>query len=493
MPTTMLTVMHRASRAALPSPRTVPLAMHATPNPSAQSGAPSAPTTGGARAAPSRDEAALEPLAGARAAGHAAATQPDALAIAANARDREPGATTQRDASAIAVGAPDGESGAASSAASSAATSAAEPARGPASARMLPVAIQRGSLALVVLATLACLYALHVAKAFVIPVVLAVILTYLLDPLVSALHRQRLPRPIGATLVLLGLVAVLLCGAYLLQGQVEAIVDRLPEIARKLSRSLSALLSGDDSMWQKIQRAATVLTGGTPQLSRGAPVVIEKPAGALHDMVLAGSVSAFAAAGQAVVVLFLTFFLLVSGDMFKRKFVKMAGRTLTQKKVNVHMLGEINRAIQRYMLMLLITNAALGVCTWFLLKAIGLQHAGTWALAAAGLHLIPYFGSGATAIALGVAAFMQFGTLGLAAAAAGGSILIATLIGSVVQTWMTGRMAKMNPVAVFVALLLFTWLWGAWGMLLAIPLAVIAKVVADHIEGLEFVAEFLGE
>ncbi|WP_223819628.1 AI-2E family transporter [Cupriavidus cauae] len=442
---------------------------------------------------PSRDEAAVEPLAGATAASQAAATRPDASAIAANAREREPGATAQRDASAIAVGARDGESGAASSAASSAATSAAEPARGPASARMLPVAIQRGSLALVVLATLACLYALHVAKAFVIPVVLAVILTYLLDPLVSALHRQRLPRPIGATLVLLGLVAVLLCGAYLLQGQVEAIVDRLPEIARKLSRSLSALLSGDDSMWQKIQRAATVLTGGTPQLSRGAPVVIEKPAGALHDMVLAGSVSAFAAAGQAVVVLFLTFFLLVSGDMFKRKFVKMTGRTLTQKKVNVHMLGEINRAIQRYMLMLLITNAALGVCTWFLLKAIGLQHAGTWALAAAALHLIPYFGSGATAIALGVAAFMQFGTLGLAAAAAGGSILIATLIGSVVQTWMTGRMAKMNPVAVFVALLLFTWLWGAWGMLLAIPLAVIAKVVADHIEGLEFVAEFLGE
>lgn len=455
--------------------------MHATPNPSAQSGAPSAASTGGARAAPSRDGAPADPLAGAAAASHAAGTQPAASSIATDARGGEPAAASS--------GANAGDT----SEATSGTTSATEPSRGPASARTLPVAIQRGSLALVVLATLACLYALHVAKAFVIPVVLAVILTYLLDPLVSALHRQRLPRPIGATLVLLGLVAVLLCGAYLLQGQVEAIVDRLPEIARKLSRSLSALLSGDDSMWQKIQRAATVLTGGTPQLSRGAPVVIEKPAGALHDMVLAGSVSAFAAAGQAVVVLFLTFFLLVSGDMFKRKFVKMAGRTLTQKKINVHMLDEINRAIQRYMLMLLITNAALGVCTWFLLKAIGLQHAGTWALAAAGLHLIPYFGSGATAVALGVAAFMQFGTLGLAAAAAGGSILIATLIGSVVQTWMTGRMAKMNPVAVFVALLLFTWLWGAWGMLLAIPIAVIAKVVADHIEGLEFMAEFLGE
>lgn len=451
--------------------------MQATPTPPAQSGAPSSAPSGApsgspsaartdaARPVPSRDETVVDPLIASTAAGTGTATHPDSSAIGTHSRD---------DAAAT--------------------STAAEPPRGPGSARTLPLAIQRGSLALVVLATLACLYALHVAKAFVIPVVLAVILTYLLDPLVSALHRQRLPRPIGATLVLLGVVALLLCGAYLLQGQVEAIVDRLPEIARKLSRSLSALLSGDDSMWQKIQRAATVLTGGTQHpLSRGAPVVIEKPAGALHDMVLAGSVSAFAAAGQAVVVLFLTFFLLVSGDMFKRKFVKMTGRTLTQKKVNVHMLGEINRQIQRYMLMLLITNAALGLCTWVLLKAIGLQHAGTWALAAAALHLIPYFGSGATAIGLGVAAFMQFGTLGLAAAAAGGSILIATLIGSVVQTWMTGRMAKMNPVAVFVALLLFTWLWGAWGMLLAIPIAVIAKVVADHIEGLEFVAEFLGE
>nr|WP_186449293.1 AI-2E family transporter [Cupriavidus gilardii] len=364
---------------------------------------------------------------------------------------------------------------------------------GPA-ARLLPGAIQRGSLALVILATLACLYALHVAKAFIIPVVLAVILTYLLDPLVGALNRQRIPRTIGATVVLLGLVAALLMAAYLLQGQVESIVDRLPEIARKLSRSLSALLSGDDSMWQKIQRAATVLTG-SPQspLGAGGAVVADKPAHSVHEMLLAGSVSALTAIGQSAVVLFLTFFLLVSGDIFKRKFVKMAGRTLTQKKINVHMLEEINRAIQRYMLMLLITNAALGVMTWLLLKLIGLQHAGTWAVAAAALHLVPYFGSGVTAVCLGVAAFMQFGTLGMAAAAAGGSLLIATLIGNVVQTWMTGRMAKMNPVAVFVALLLFTWLWGAWGMLLAIPLAVIAKVVADHIEGLEFAAEFLGE
>lgn len=356
----------------------------------------------------------------------------------------------------------------------------------------LPVSVHRASLALVVLATLASLYALHVARDFMIPVVLAVILTYLLDPLVSLLHRQHLPRPMGAAMVLLLLMSALLGCAYLLQGQIESIVDRLPEIARRLSQGLSELLSGDDSMWQKIQRAATVLTG-SPHLTQNTPAVIQKPGEALNEIVLAGSVGAFTMAGQAVVVLFLTFFLLVSGDMFKRKFVKMTGSTLSRKKVNVHMLGEINRAIQRYMLMLLITNAALGLCTWLLLQWLGINHAATWAIAAAALHLVPYFGSGLTAVCLGVAAFMQFGTVGVAATAAGGSLLIATLIGSIVQTWMTGRMAKMNPVAVFVALLLFTWLWGPWGMLLAIPMTVIAKVVADHIEELEFFAEFLGE
>jgi predicted PurR-regulated permease PerM len=196
---------------------------------------------------------------------------------------------------------------------------------------------------------------------------------------------------------------------------------------------------------------------------------------------------------QATAVLFLTWFLLLGGDMFKRKFVKMVGKTISQKKISVHMLAEINRSIQRYMLMLLLTNAALGACTWLLLKWLAMDNAGTWAVAAAALHLVPYFGAVLIAICLGVAAFMQFGTLGIAAVAAGGSLLIATLIGSVVTTWMTGRMARMNAVAVFVALLLFTFLWGTWGMLLAIPLAVIAKVVADHVEGLELLAEFLGE
>ncbi|WP_407935226.1 AI-2E family transporter, partial [Cupriavidus plantarum] len=354
--------------------------------------------------------------------------------------------------------------------------------------------VRRASIALVILATLASLYALHVARTFLVPVVMSIVLAYLLDPLVAGLQRVRVPRSVGATFVLLAMCTLLSCLAYLLQGQIESIVDRLPEIARKLSRSLGALMSGDDSMIQKVRRAATVLSGtGQPAPARAPQVVVERSSDGLSNVLWLGSAGVFSMLAQMTAVLFLTWFLLLGGDMFKRKFVKMVGKTISQKKISVHMLAEINRSIQRYMLMLLVTNAALGFCTWLLLKWLGMDNAGTWAVAAAALHLVPYFGAVLIAICLGVAAFMQFGTLGIAAIAAGGSLLIATLIGSVVTTWMTGRMARMNAVAVFVALLLFTFLWGTWGMLLAIPLAVIAKVVADHVEGLELLAEFLGE
>ena len=143
--------------------------------------------------------------------------------------------------------------------------------------------------------------------------------------------------------------------------------------------------------------------------------------------------------------------------------------------------------------MLLVTNVALGVLTYLAFKMLGLANAGTWAVVAAALHIVPYFGPLLVAVGTGVAAIIQFGNVGTALLVAGASVAVAVLIGIVVTTWMSGRIARMNAVAVFVVLLLFTWLWGIWGTLLSIPLAFIAKVIADHVEGLEGVSEFLGE
>ena len=96
-------------------------------------------------------------------------------------------------------------------------------------------------------------------------------------------------------------------------------------------------------------------------------------------------------------------------------------------------------------------------------------------------------------VAPGMAAFMQFESLAMAVLVAGTFLAIATIVGTFVTTWMTGRIANMNAAAIFIALLFWGWLWGVWGMLLSIPIIVIVKVVSQHVEQLHPLAELLGD
>jgi predicted PurR-regulated permease PerM len=192
-------------------------------------------------------------------------------------------------------------------------------------------------------------------------------------------------------------------------------------------------------------------------------------------------------------VVFLVFFLLLAGDTFKRKLVKLTGPSLTQKKVTVHILEDINTSIQNYMFMLLVTNVLLALLMWAALRAIGLENAGAWAIFAGVAHIMPYFGPLLITSATGLVAFLQFESLRMVILVAGASLAIATLVGMVVTTWMTGKIAKMNPAAVFVSLLFWGWLWGMWGLLLGVPVVVVIKVVAERVEGMEVIAELLGE
>ncbi len=197
----------------------------------------------------------------------------------------------------------------------------------------------------------------------------------------------------------------------------------------------------------------------------------------MGDYLWLGSKGAVGAAGQAVMVLFLTFFLLLGGDIFKRKLVRLAGPTLSSKKITVQIVDEINESIQKYLFMMLLTNALVGLLVWAALAWIGLENAGAWAVVAALLHVIPYLGPGVTAAATGMAAFMQFDSFAMALLVSGSTVLVATFVGVFVTTWMTGRIARMNSAAVFISLLFWGWLWGVWGMLLGIPIIVIVKAV----------------
>jgi predicted PurR-regulated permease PerM len=356
-------------------------------------------------------------------------------------------------------------------------------------------------LALRILATIAVVFALEWAQSFVISLLLGILFAYTLNPLVAWLERIRIPRVAGTGVVMVGVVCALVLGTYSLRGQMQTILDQLPEAVSKLSAGLASLRKGQASTMQKVQSAASEIEKATSQAAGTAStlrqpatrVVIDPPGFKLGNFLWAGSMGAAGLVGQAAMVLFLTFFLLLSGDTYKRKLVRLAGPSLSNRKITVHILDDINESIQRYMFMLLATNVLVGFLTWIALGWLDLENAGAWAVAAGLLHLIPYFGPAVTAAGVGMAAFMQFDALSTALLVAGASLAIATVVGTFVTTWMTGRIARMNTAAVFVSLLFWAWLWGIWGMLLSVPITVIVKVVAQHVEELEPVAELLGD
>jgi predicted PurR-regulated permease PerM len=362
-------------------------------------------------------------------------------------------------------------------------------------------AVDARGLALGVLATLASVYALSWARTFAIPLLLGIVISYTLYPLVAWLEAIRIPRIVGTVIVMASVISALAFGIYSLRGQMQTIIEQLPEAAAKLSAGLEGLRIGQIGDLQKMQNAATQVEKAATQASGGpaAPrqsathVIVDQPTFKLNTFLWQSSMGTLGALGQAAMVVFLVFFLLLGGDRFKRNIVRLTGPSLSRKKITVHILNDINRSIQKYLLMMLTTNLLVGLLTWVVFRWLGLENAGGWAAAAGLLHIVPYLGPAVTAAATAMAAFIQFNSLAMAVLVAGASLLIATVIGTVVATWMTGRIAHMNSAAVFISLMFWGWLWGIWGMLLSIPIIVIVKVVSQHVEQLHPVAELLGD
>jgi predicted PurR-regulated permease PerM len=367
-----------------------------------------------------------------------------------------------------------------------------------------PVHVSARGTALGIIATVAFVWALQWSEKFLVPLLLGVFIAYTLSPVVQWLERWHIKRAVGATLVTVAILAGMYATAIRVQGEFVNIIDELPVLTHKVTKLITDNSSGQPSTFQQMQAAAAEIEQATAASvgADGKRVVVKKLAPAtaaaggsfkVMDWVLAGSMGLATFVSQATMVVFLVFFLLLAGDTFKRKLVKLTGPSLTRKKVTVHILDDINTSIQAYMFMLLVTNGLLALLMWLALSAIGIENAGAWAIFAGLMHIMPYFGPLLITAATAAAAFMQFESLRMVLLTAGASLAIATLVGTVVATWMTGRIARMNPAAVFVSLLFWGWLWGVWGLLLGVPVVVIVKVVAERVEGWEIVAELLGE
>lgn len=358
------------------------------------------------------------------------------------------------------------------------------------------------SSALCVIAALVSLFALQSASAVCVPLLLGLMLSYSLNPLVDHLVQLRLPRPLAAALLLIGIVSGVVTMAYRLSDAAVALIETLPAAAQKLRRSIDSQNgSGPTGAIESMQKAATELersssnsaSGGAPAPRGVTKVQIEKSRFSVKEYLWPSALGLAAAVGQVSVVLLLAFFLLSSGDTFRRKMVKLAGPGFGQKKLTLQALNEIDQQIQRYLLVQLFTSVLVGVATWLAFLWVGVDNAAVWGVVSFCLSFIPYVGSIVFTTSAALMSYVQFGSIEMGLLVGGVSLFINSIEGFLLTPWLAGKASRMNPVAIFVGVLVWGWIFGIWGLFLGVPILLVIKAVCDRIEALTPVGELLGE
>lgn len=355
------------------------------------------------------------------------------------------------------------------------------------------------TVALATLAVVAVILMLQYARQLLIPIVIGILVSYVLNPVVTSIAKRHVPRFIAAALVLALVCGSLGGGVYFLSYQAVAIAESVPEAAQRLSQRMKWQRRQRDSALQTIERAATEIEqaaqeASQPSKSGGPPrVQIVEPAFSARDYLWSGGMGLVWLIGELAMVLFLVYFLLVTGDLYKTKLVKIAGPTLTKKKVTVQIMDEINLQISNFLRVTVLTSIIVAAATTLALWWFGVQHYFVWGILAGIFNSIPYLGPVIVTGGLGVVTFMQYDDLWRTAYVCAVTLAITSLEGWLITPALMSRAARMNPVAIFVGLLFWTWVWGVWGTILAVPMLMTIKAVCDRIEDLQPVGELLGE
>jgi predicted PurR-regulated permease PerM len=335
---------------------------------------------------------------------------------------------------------------------------------------------------IMLLATFAGIGALYFGRDFCIPIALALLLNALLRPLVRGLEGLRVPTVAGAALVVLGLAGGLTAGGFALVDPVRAWMSQLPASLETAARKLEAARHS----LEQVSQAAQALT----EPSDAPPARPAPPAIPPFLAQLFGTTATFIA-GLAEVLLLL-YLLLASGDLFLRKLVEVLP-LFRDKRTAVQVTEEVQQAVSRYMGATLLINLGQGIAVGLALWGLGLPHPWLWGGLTVVLEFIPYLGAAAMIGLLAVTAFGQFDTIGPVLLVPGIYLVIATLQNNLVSPFVYGQRLQLNPVAVFVGVLLWWYLWGVAGAFLAVPIFATLKIVSDHVERLAPVATFLAE
>lgn len=355
----------------------------------------------------------------------------------------------------------------------------------PAEATQPQLTIAAASLTLI--SALALCYTLYVARELILPIVVAILLSFLLRPAVRMLRKWHIREPLGAALVVLGGVAVLGSLIILLSGPARSWIERAPAAMSDVERKLRKV-TASFGRWEATAARVEQIASGTSARTAPAPAAAA-PRTPFLRRAFGGVASLFPI---LVTVIFLTYFLLASGDLFMRKMMRVLPRG-TEREVPKRISEEVETSVSRYLRTAVLINVGLGLATWGVLRLLGMPNAGLWGTVAGLLNIVPYLGAMLTLVILAVAAITVFDNIGQALLIPGAFLLLNILESNVVTPTLMGRQFPLNTVALFIGVMFWGYLWGIAGAILAVPMMVTLKILCDHIPSLRPFGEFLGQ
>lgn len=336
--------------------------------------------------------------------------------------------------------------------------------------------------AIVGMFVMAMLSAVYVASSVLIPITLAVLLSTLLAPAAHALEKFRLPRPLAAGLVVLAVFVGLSGTLYALAEPAQAWLEKFPESRTKIERHFRTIMGP----LSNIKKAADELERATETTGPAAPQKVQIQRPGLVELLLGGTTRAIASIAMVVI---LAYLLVASGDSFLRKLVSTIP-TLKDKKRAVDIVRSIEADISSYLALITFVNVALGIAVAITTAAVGLPNPLLWGVLTIVLSFAPYIGEAMIAVILAAVGMLTFDRLGDAIVAPAAYLVVMTATHAIVPILLSRRLS-LNPVAIFVAIILWGWMWGIPGALLAVPLLASFKIICERFEPLQPIAEFL--
>lgn len=342
------------------------------------------------------------------------------------------------------------------------------------------------SLELSVLCALAVLYTLYLAREVVVPVVFAVLLKFFLSPTMRALRKAHIPDPVGAALVILVLLSIFGVGGYAISGQAQDWIEKAPKAMATASAKLKKLRQPVERVTRTAEQMESA-TGVSGDQTPAREVVVRGPS--LLSRVFGTTTSLVAGLLEVIVLLF---FLLAGGELFLQKLVKVLPN-LPDKKRAVTIARETETSISTYLSTILLINACEGLIVAGIMALLGMPNPVLWGALAGLLEFIPYLGAATMVVILSVAGLTTFPGLGHALLVPAGFLLVTIIQANFVSPPLLGRRLTLNPVAIFVGLAVWFFIWGIPGAFMAVPLLAATKIFCDHTEALAPIGEFLGK